>query len=110
MTSKFINLTPHQINLFTNEKEIVLPPSGQVARLKSEFLGNGLIQDRIDLEIIDLPEPRESLIYVTSSVVMAEACRLGRTDVVSPGGDRRNKSGQINGTTFFQRKAQKATV
>ena len=78
--AKFINLTPHTINI-TNGAAYAA--SGQVARVGSThtpFDENGLACIEWG-EVTGLPEPQEGVIYIVSALV-AQAAK--RSDVVSP--------------------------
>ena len=78
--TKFINLTPHTINLNTGA---AYAASGVVARVGSThtpFDENGLASIEWG-EVTGLPEPQEGVIYIVSALV-AQAAK--RSDVVSP--------------------------
>ncbi len=87
------NLTPHVIVIRPGDEEVVLPPSGQVARVsvsakelyKIAFAGIRVPVVRTEFgDIVDLPDPDEGVIYVTSTLVAQAAAARGRTDVVAP--------------------------
>jgi hypothetical protein len=88
---RFINLTPHPVIIVTGEgEEIVIPPSGQVARvaMTQEVVatvgGVPIVRTRFG-EIEGLPEPEPSVLYITSTLVAQAAVALqGRQDVVAP--------------------------
>ena len=78
--AKFINLTPHTINI-TNGAAYAA--SGVVARVGSThtpFDENGVASIQWG-EVTGLPEPQEGVIYIVSALV-AQAAK--RSDVVSP--------------------------
>lgn len=97
---KFINLTPHKINLITKEgSAIIISPSGTIARcsVTQEKIGelNGVtLYKSIYGEVTDLPEEKEGNIYIVSSLV---AGRVNRKDVVVPCKFLRDDEGNIIG-------------
>lgn len=75
---KIINLTPHALNLLVDGKEIVVPPSGTVARAATIRQQVGTINvDGVDVpvnktvfgDIDGLPDPQPDTIYVVSMLV-----------------------------------------
>lgn len=87
---QLINLTPHEIVLRPDEgQEVVLPPSGQVARVAVSqqvvaMVGDIPIVATTFGDIEGLPEPRPGVLYVASTLVAQAAAERGRRDVVSP--------------------------
>jgi hypothetical protein len=78
----FVNLTPHDILL---NNGTVFPKSGTVARVvmtHGPFDENGLCRTQYG-EVIGLPDPLESVMYIVSAMVLA-ACKGRREDVVAP--------------------------
>lgn len=103
---KIVNLTPHVLNLFTeNGEQIVVPTSGTIARVSvKQFIAdriNGLpvYEEKIG-EVEGLPAPEEGVVYVVSRVVAA-ALKGSRPDVLVPGALRRDPAnpGTIIGAT-----------
>lgn len=113
--ANIVNLCPHDITIMRetgkNEfEEIVrILPSGTVARCNSKTEKHGYLKlpekglPSIQLtetsyyEVMDLPEPKEGVIYVVSSLV-AEAMRnSGRTDIRIINGTIRGPQGEILG-------------
>ena len=110
---KLLNLTPHAIVLKLNEKTVILPVSGKVARVSST---NGSFLPSIDDEdgnlipvkgapvwgeVADLPDPQPGVVYIVSALV---AGRVKRNDVLSPGtgpndNPIRNEAGQVAAVT-----------
>lgn len=94
---EFINLTPHVLNIFNGDVEIMtLPASGVVARCtqKEEFVANinGITITRQTFgEVYDLPERKDGVRYIVSRMV-AEAS--GRDDLLVPGPLVRGDNGQ----------------
>jgi hypothetical protein len=79
---KFINLTPHTINLNSGE---VFPPSGQVARVTAgytDFDAAGCCVATFG-EVQGLPDPQEGVLFIVSGLV-AGAVKGVREDVVAP--------------------------
>ena len=112
----FINLTPHTVNLFNSQGEMVLtlPPSGNVARvvenrrrLESDRftrIYQGIPVDMVEFgEVTGLPEPQGEDIFIVSAMV-ARAAYL-RSDVVSPGPAVRDEQGNIIGARGLTRHA-----
>ena len=109
---KIKNLTPHEIKVVGEDGEVkmVIPPSGQVARVRAEQKVVGEI-DGVPVvktvfgDVEGLPEPREGVVYIVSSLV-AQAVRE-REDVVAPDtsplGAVRDADGRIVGVKRFQR-------
>lgn len=103
---KVVNLTPHTLNLFTEDGEqIVVPTSGTVARVSVKQViadrinGLPVYEEKIG-EVENLPDPEEGTIYVVSRVVAA-ALNGVRPDVFVPGALRRDPTnpGTIIGAT-----------
>ena len=99
---KFINLTPHTINL-TNGAAYAA--SGQVARVANNhtpFDADGVATIEWG-EVTGLPEPQDGVIYIVSALV-AQAAK--RDDVVSPASGHPNvirNNGQIVSVPGFVR-------
>ena len=99
---KFINLTPHTINL-TNGTAYAA--SGQVARVANAhtpFDENGVASIEWG-EVTGLPQPQEGVLYIVSALV-AQAAK--RPDVVSPASGHPNVvrvNGQIQSVPGFIR-------
>ena len=77
---KFVNLTPHVINLNDGTS---LPVSGMVCRISSthsEFDPSGICYISFG-DVVNLPDPADGVTYVVSGLV---AGVVGRPDVVSP--------------------------
>lgn len=87
---QLINVTPHAIILRPDEgQEVILPPSGQVARVA---VSQDVVAQVGEIPIVatrfgdveGLPEPRPGVLYVASTLVAQAAAAAGRRDVVSP--------------------------
>jgi D-hexose-6-phosphate mutarotase len=87
---RLINLTPHPLTIrLDDENDLVLPPSGQVARVAVEqaqvaAVGGIPIVATVFGAIEGLPAPEPGVLYITSSLVAQAAAREGRVDVVAP--------------------------
>lgn len=90
---KYINLTPHAINLIGVGE---LPSSG-LARVKDTLTGDGILKVRTYGAIEGLPEEKDDTIYIVSSMVMSQAVKQGRTDVYAPSDFVRDDEGKIIG-------------
>ncbi len=99
---KFVNLTPHEVNLNCGTN---YPASGNIARVASKFIkkeGNTFIENTFYKqsfgEIENLPEQdsSESILYIVSGMVFAAT---NRSDVIAPAtghpDTRRNSKGHI---------------
>ena len=112
MSVKLVNLTPHPITLFVErdregEVKVTIPPSGIIARCQEEveFMGvvsfevNGTINHIPVLhkslkEVVNLPEPKEGVMYIVSLPV---AQAVGRLDVLAIGESVRDENGRVIG-------------
>lgn len=100
----FVNLTPHAI---TVEGLGTIPASGQVARVETRRCCVGSINgvrlvSQTFGDVQNLPEPREGVVYVVSSLVLS-ALAGTRRDVVAPdtGADAVRENGQIMAVMGF---------
>jgi len=101
---EFVNLTSHDVVIYPEDKEPVrIPPSGTEARVQSYTSGTGVVRIRKAGPLVGLPEAKEGVLYIASSMVVAKACANGRTDVVAPACDVRSQSGRIIGASHFVR-------
>lgn len=121
---QLINCTGHALTIRDSyqrrDEDIVLPPSGIVARVSSaqSYVGDIHVQGQT-IAIYEtllnttieggLPEPRMGVLYVTSSIVAQAAAAIGRTDVVAPdtGPTAIRVDGQVVAVTRLQRWAKK---
>lgn len=94
----FVNLTPHVINVFDADVEVMkLAPSGMVARctqkdvLDTEINGVKIFKQEFG-DVVDLPEPKDGVMFVVSRLVASAAA--GRNDLLVPGALKRNEQGQ----------------
>ena len=78
---KFINLTPHDINMNNGD---VFEKSGNVARVQEVFeeTHNPILKSSRYGEVYDLPEKKEGVMYIVSSIVMDALPE--RKDLCSP--------------------------
>lgn len=108
----FINLTPHEINLITEEFSQSFAPSGEVARVKqipveaeAIFIpGETIKVPTVNMEygeLIGLPESVENTFFIVSGVVQA-ACP-NRYDLLAPGEQFRDSEGRVVGCKNFKR-------
>ncbi len=94
---KLINLTNQRITLFKQDPERVdeaegitfepNKPPDSVPRIIREYNPDGKVcglpRYRVDISIINLPEPQEGVIYIVGKSIVEYA--WGRTDLVHPG-------------------------
>lgn len=100
--TKFVNLTPHTITIITEVGNIIVPPSGVIARCKvvEEIVAE---VDCIEIvktaygEVEGLPEKKENTIYLVSGFVMNGLKGSGRYDVMKPHDFVRDEAGNIIG-------------
>jgi len=96
--NRLINLTPHPVRVVLPDGEIVLPPSGQVARLGEEVrpagMLNGIPVVEKRLTGLDLPPVQPGVFYVVSLAV-AQVAR--REDLLVPDDLVRDERGQVVG-------------
>ena len=105
---EIVNLTPHPVRIVNERGEVVIPPSGVIARvsIRKEMVGEISIDGiRVPIykveygEVEGLPEPSEGVVYIVSSVVASKVA--GRSDVVVPDDFIRDASGNIIGAKGF---------
>ena len=87
-STSFVNLTPHEVKILTQNGEIQsIPASGQIARISTSFevddILNGVIIGHTDYSgVTGLPEPVKGTIYIVSLVLLKAL--PDRTDLVAP--------------------------
>ncbi|ADQ06175.1 conserved hypothetical protein [Caldicellulosiruptor hydrothermalis 108] len=110
--AKFVNCTPHAINIQTEQGIVTIPPSGISIRIESQQtqIGeiNGIPVVRTVYTGLNLPEPEPDTVYIVSTVVLQAAREMGiqRNDLVAPDtGPQsavRDGTGQIVAVRRFQ--------
>lgn len=104
---KIVNLTPHAITFMrANEENLVIEPSGKVARVsfetrQIEAIDGIPVMQNIYGGIVELPEPQEGTIYLVSSLVAARCSE--RNDVFIPNDSVRDDQGRIIGCRSLAR-------
>lgn len=107
---KLVNLTPHEINVRTEEgAEIKLPPSGQVARVATtDEIVSVIDMDGVPVQIwettfgqLDLPEPVADTFFVVGRLVLQAAPH--RNDLMAPGQLTRDDQGRPVGCRGLSR-------
>ena len=102
---KFINLTPHTINIHTDHGVVNIAPSGEVARVatvevEADTVG-GIPTVRTSYgEVTGLPTPTEGTTLIVSGMVASAAPRW---DVMSPGPLVRDENGRPTGCRGLRR-------
>lgn len=96
----FINLTPHEVRIITDNEVLAIPPSGTVARCEQteEVVGEieGVRVTQLVMgELVGLPPASEGVTYIVSHIVLQAAAQ--RHDLVKPGELVRNEAGDIIG-------------
>lgn len=113
MKFELVNLTPHDLNVYSKGKvHKTYPSSGNVARVATKSVKVGEI-DGIPVyeqtygKIEGLPKPQKGVFYIGSLIVREAAKQQGRKDVISPDtspeGAVRDNEGRIIGTRGFVR-------
>lgn len=103
---KIVNLTPHSITFVKESGNLVIEPSGTIARVSTstQVIGeiDGVpITETVFGEVENLPEPQEDTIFLVSSLV-AQRCKE-RSDVFIPNESVRDSEGRIIGCKSFGR-------
>ena len=99
--TKFVNLTPHTLNIIAADGSTVeVPPSGNVARvsLTSTVVDtiNGInVTKPIWGDVIGLPDAQDGTIFIVSRMVKDRVCSCA--DVLVPGAPVRDSEGKIIG-------------
>lgn len=92
---KLVNLTPHPVTLRVGDKDVTMPPSGQVARVaaREDVVGDLEVEGlRVPVvfrtlgEVEGLPEPEDGTAYLVSALVLEALAKAGtpRADVFAP--------------------------
>lgn len=95
-----INLTPHDITFVTENGNIVIPASGNAARLSTKTVNTGKING-IPVtatefgDVTGLPDPSADTVYLVSSLVAGRVPE--RNDVFIPNESVRDEAGRIIG-------------
>ena len=99
---KFVNLTPHALTIHRegDQTPLVLPPSGQVARVSVERVRCGELEgvpvfSNTYGDVTGLPPETLGEVYVVSAIVAGRVAH--RTDVASPGELVRDAVGRVIG-------------
>jgi len=103
-----VNLTPHSINIYNENKEMVLtvPPSGQIARvgtaknLVDTVDSIPMFETVVTGEPAGLPERQENTIFIVSGIFRSN---FDREDLYQPGELLRNEAGQPIGCIGLSR-------
>lgn len=102
--ARIVNLTPHDVEIFTAQGRIVFPPSGKVARcnLDRNAVGTFTIDGKSiplshnTLGVVNgLPEPQEGIYYIVSFMVASAAPE--RNDLLIPDAPLKDGNGRTIG-------------
>ena len=102
---QIVNLTPHAITFVGDGKELVIKPSGSIARVAAKTVDTGSISSPEGFvipttatqygEVEGLPEAKDGTIYIVSSLVASRVRE--RKDVFIPNESIRDDAGRIIG-------------
>lgn len=103
---RFINLTPHQLNILTPDGERVFPASGLVARVVTAQHPGPVVGGIPTVltcmgDVHGLPDPEPGVVFIVSGMVAALVSH--RSDVFSPGPLVRDERGQPIGAAGLSR-------
>lgn len=108
---KYVNLTPHSINITTVNGGIMEIPSSGLIRAKQELVSSEIIDD-IEFAIYNYSEPigvpevlEDDTIYIVSKLAL-DACRehgIDTTNFVIPGEVIRDEDGRVIGCKSLSR-------
>ena len=106
--SKFINLTPHKLNVHTPTGVVDIEPSGDVARCRVTSTPDGEVGGiPVSLfsfgEVSGLPEPTTGVFFIVSGMVASHPTVAGRRDVFAPGALVRDQEGRPIGCKGLKR-------
>jgi len=100
---KFVNLTPHTLNIKTADGIVEIPASGQVARVSVErqlidtLSGTPVYRPKFG-KIEGLPAEEDGTIFIVSGMVKSHPdVTFSRMDIASPGSPIRDTEGKIIG-------------
>lgn len=79
---RFLNFTPHTITL-NDGTEYSSMGIARVSNTFTDFNSDNICEVHYG-DIINLPEPQDGVRYIVSSLVLAAAKSIGRTDCVAP--------------------------
>lgn len=96
----WINLTPHEVTILGGETPVVLPPSGEIARVAQTLAEMGTLAGVRAVRstygaVTGLPESSDGELYITSAMVRSAV--PARRDVFSPADFVRSADGKIIG-------------
>ena len=106
--SNFINLTPHTLNIHTDDGVVNVAPSGEVARCRVTFTPDGEVAGiPVSLasfgEVTGLPSPFVGISFIVSGMVASHPAVAGRADVFAPGELVRDGAGRPIGCKGLKR-------
>lgn len=95
---KFVNLTPHEVNIKAGDIMYSVPASGQITRVSQTinevgFIGEIPVRSTIYGEVENLPNPEPGTAYIVSALVAQRVKE--REDVYIPGSAIRDDAGRI---------------
>lgn len=103
--AKIINLTPHEVNIATNDGDLIaIPASGRLVRSPEIRIEAGAVND-LPVDIVkyrspgNLPPQTRGTIYIVSAVTLSSIHPYSRYDLFAPGKALRAKNGKQIGAT-----------
>lgn len=113
MTTRIVNLTPHEINILDNKGELLMsiPPEGKVARIKANTVQTVKITTDPPIPLsetvfgkpVNVPNPTHNTIFVVSRMIVAAL--PDRVDLLFPNEIVRNDKGHVIGCKSLSRTA-----
>lgn len=101
----FVNLTPHKVVLNDGRSFDPVGTTARVAVTMTDFVDD--VCDQVYGDVVDLPMPKEGVVYIVSAMVLNAAKAAGRKDCVAPATGHkqtiRNEAGQIVSVPGFVR-------
>jgi len=103
-----LNYTPHEITIFLENDEIVIPSDGVATIFHNEIIQNSIFIDGKCVQItkrnfgriVGLPKSKKNTLFIVSSIVRKNSHRC---DLISPSNFVHNKDGKIIGCKNFVR-------
>lgn len=109
---KIVNLTPHEVKIYTNGGVMIIPPSGIEARVEQIDVEVGSVEGiplvfSTTKKVVNLPEPTKDTMYIVSGIVLDDNSVKNRRDLLAPATGPthkavRDSSNRICGVTMLR--------